>query len=98
MAQTMQLKNTDTTLRQLVDSVQDQQEACVIQDDQKQPVAVMLSYERYASFQAYLKRRTENFAILDRIADKTKDFDDDFIDGQIEKALTQVKSTSNTGT
>ena len=92
MAQMIQLQNSDETLRQMVETCRNQNEECVIQDNQNRPVAVMMPIERYESYQAYLKQKEKNFAILDTVAEDLKNYEPDFIENQIEKAVHEVKA------
>lgn len=94
MAQLIQLQNSDETLRRMVETCRNQNEECVIQDNQNRPVAVMMPIERYESYQAYLKQKEKNFAILDTVAEDLKNYDPDFIRSQIEKAVQEVKADS----
>ncbi len=87
MAQMIQLQNSDKTLRRMVETCRNQNEECVIQDNQNRPVAVMMPIERYKSYQAYLKQKEKNFAILDTVAEDLKNYEPDFIESQIEKAV-----------
>ena len=87
MAQMIQLQNSDKTLRRMVETCRNQNEECVIQDNQNRPVAVMMPIERYESYQAYLKQKKKNFAILDTVAEDLKNYEPDFIESQIEKAV-----------
>ncbi len=92
MAQMIQLQNSDKTLRRMVETCRNQNEECVIQDNQNRPVAVMMPIERYKSYQAYLKQKEKNFAILDTVAEDLKNYEPDFIENQIEKAVQEVKA------
>ncbi len=92
MAQMIQLQNSDKTLRRMVETCRNQNEECVIQDNQNRPVAVMMPIERYESYQAYLKKKKKNFAILDTVAEDLKNYEPDFIESQIEKAVQEVKA------
>ena len=92
MAQMIQLQNSDESLRRMVETCRNQNEECVIQDNQNQPVAVMMPIERYESYQAYLEQKEKNFAILDTVAEDLKNYEPDFIENQIEKAVHEVKS------
>ena len=86
MAQMIQLQNSDETLRRMVETCRNQNEECVIQDNQNRPVAVMMPIERYESYQAYLKQKEKNFAILDTVAEDLKNYEPDFIESQIESS------------
>ena len=88
----IQLQNSDKTLRRMVETCRNQNEECVIQDNQNRPVAVMMPIERYKSYQAYLKQKEKNFAILDTVAEDLKNYEPDFIENQIEKAVQEVKA------
>ena len=92
MAQMIQLQNSDETLRRMVETCRNQNEECVIQDNQSRPIAVMMPIERYESYQAYLKQKEKNFAILDTVAEDLKNYEPDFIERQIEKAVQEVKA------
>ena len=92
MAQMIQLQNSDKALRRMVETCRNQNEECVIQDNQNRPVAVMMPIERYKSYQAYLKQKEKNFAILDTVAEDLKNYEPDFIESQIEKAVKEVKA------
>ncbi len=92
MAQMIQLQNSDKALRRMVETCRNQNEECVIQDNQNRPVAVMMPIERYKSYQAYLKQKEKNFAILDTVAEDLKNYEPDFIENQIEKAVQEVKA------
>lgn len=96
MAQLVQLQNSDKSLRRMVETCRNQNEECVIQDNQNQPVAVMMPIERYESYQAYLKQKEKNFAILDTVAEDLKNYEPDFIENQIEKAVHEVKTEAKT--
>ena len=87
MAQMIQLQNSDEALRRMVEACRNQNEECVIQDNQNRPVAVMMPIGRYESYQAYLKQKEKNFAILDTVAEDLKNYEPDFIESQIEKAV-----------
>ena len=91
MTQMIQLQNSDETLRRMVETCRNQNEECVIQDNQNRPVAVM-PIERYESYQAYLKQKKKNFAIFDTVAEDLKNYDPDFIENRIEKAVHEVKT------
>ena len=95
MAQMIQLQNSDETLRRMVETCRNQNEECVIQDNQNRPVAVMMPIERYESYQAYLKQKEKNFAILDTVAEDLKNCEPDFIERQIEKAVYKMKAQAN---
>ncbi len=86
MAQMIQLQNSDEALRRMVETCRNQNEECVIQDNQNRPVAVMMPIERYESYQAYLKQKGKNFAILDTVAEDLKNYEPDFIESQIESS------------
>ena len=94
MTQMIQLQNSDETLRRMVETCRNQNEECVIQDNQNRSVAVMMPIERYESYQAYLKQKEKNFAILDTVAEELKNYEPDFIENQIEKAVQEVKADS----
>lgn len=94
MSQTMKLKDTGGKFRRLIESFSQKKEACVIQDDQNQPVAVVLPIERYESYRAYQRQREADFSVFDRIDKKMKDYDPDFIDAQIDKAVAEVKANA----
>jgi len=96
MSQVFNLEKSDRKLRRLIESFREKQEECVIQDEQERPVAVVLPIDRYESYRAYLRQREEDFAVFDRIDAKMKGYDPDFIEAQIEKAVTEVKTKGKT--
>lgn len=87
MTHILPLKNIEKKIRQLANAFKKETDEYVIQDDQNQPIAVVLPLERYASYQDYLRQREKDFAIFDTIDKKMSAYDPDFIDNQIEKAM-----------
>jgi len=96
MSQVLSLEKADRKLRRLIESFREQQEECVIQDEQERPVAVVLPIDRYESYRAYLRQRKEDFTVFDRIDVKMKGHGPDFIEVQIEKAVAEAKAKAET--
>ena len=92
MSQVVNLKDTGNKLRRLIESFQEKKEACVIQDEQERPVAVVLPIERYESYQTYQRQREEDFAVFDIVDEKMKIYDPEFIEAHIETAVAEVKA------
>lgn len=92
MAQTIKLKDADRTLRNLIASFSGKSEECVIQNEDNQAVAVVLPARQYASYQAYLKQREEDFAVLDEIAETMKQYDPEEIQAGIDQAVNEVNA------
>lgn len=95
MSIVLKLQDAGGKFRQLVESFREKKEECIVQDEQDRPVAVVLPIERYESYQAYRRQREKDFAALDDVAEDLKDFDPDFLEAQIEKAVAEVKAEAN---
>ena len=94
MSQTLKLRDADINVREFINACRTANEEYVIQDDDDETVAVMMPADQYEAFRSYQRRREQNFAILDRIAAKTKDLDPDVIESKIEQAVEEVKAQS----
>jgi hypothetical protein len=92
VSQILNLKDGGSKLRQIVQSLRASKEECEVQNEEGQTVAVVLPMERYKSYQTYLRQREADFAVLDEIAEDLKDYDPDFIERQIDKAVAEVKA------
>lgn len=95
MSQVMKLQDVASKFSDLVESFRQKKDECIVQDEQDRPVAVVLPFERYENYQAYLNQRERDFAIFDEIDEKMKGYDPDFIEAQIEKAVEEVKVKYN---
>jgi hypothetical protein len=91
MAQTLKLKDTDRPIRDFFNAYRTATEECVIQDDDNQPVAVVLPMELYRLYQDEWEK---DFAVVDRIREKTKGFDPAEIQTRIDQAVEEVKAES----
>lgn len=94
MAQILKLKDASAPWRKLIASLRTKPQEGIVKDEKDQIVAVVLPIERYESYQAYLRQREEDFAVLDEVDKDLKDYDPDFIEAQIEKAVAEVKAES----
>ena len=94
MSQTLKLRDADQKVREFINACRTANEEYVIQDDDDQTVAVMMPADQYETFRSYQRRRKQNFAVLDRIAAKTKGLDPEFIESKIEQAVEEVKTKS----
>jgi len=94
MAQTLKLKDAGSKLRQVVESFREKREDCVLQDEEGRSVAAVVPIELY---QLYQQEWEQSFAVVDRIREKMKDFDSDFIEAQIAKAVAEVKAEAKPG-
>ena len=94
MAQTLKLRDANVNVREFINACRAANEECIVQDEDDQPVVAVLPAEQYESYQNYVRRREQNFAVLDRIAAKTKDLDPDFIESKIDQAVEEVKAQS----
>ena len=92
MSQAINLKEADSRLQGLVEALCSSNEMCEVKDERGRTIAAVLPASRYASYQAYLRRRAQHFAVLDRLAEKMKGYSPDFIEAQVEKAVNEVKS------
>ena len=98
MSQTLKLKDADTKVRDFINACRTANEECIVQDEADQTVAVVMPADQYKAFSSYQRRRERNFAVLDRIAAKTKDLDPDYIENKIEQAVEEVKVQSRPAT
>ena len=89
MSQVLNLKDSDSKFRQLVQSLCSNDEACEVKNDRGQTVAVLLPAERYASYRTYMRQKAEDFAVFDRVAEAFKDVDD--LSARIDQAVDEVK-------
>lgn len=84
MAQSLKLKDTDRPIRDFFNAYRTTNEECVIQDDDNQPVAVVLPMELYRLYQAEWEK---DFAVVDRIREKTKGFDPEEVQARVDQAV-----------
>ena len=84
MAQTLKLKDTDRPIRDFFKAYRTINEECVIQDDDNQPLAVVLPMDLYRLYQEEWEK---DFAVVDRIREKTKGFKPEAIQARIDQAL-----------
>ena len=94
MTQILKLRDADRKVRDFFNARNTSGEECIIQGDDDQPIAAILPAQQYEAYQQYLKRREQNFAVLDRIAQKTKEVDPEIIEGKINQAVEEVKAAS----
>ena len=94
MAQILKLKDADRPLRDFIDSLRGNSEECVIQDEDEKTVAAVLPAREYDRYQDYLRRREQNFAVIDRIREKMKDVDPDELQARIDQSVEEVKAQS----
>jgi len=92
VSQVLKLKDTDSQFRQLVESVRQNKEECVVQDEQGRSVAVVVPVELYRLYQQEWEK---GFAAVDRIRAKMKGYDPAQVEAQIEKAVSEVKAEAN---
>ena len=92
MSQILKLQDTDNSFRRLVESSRQNREECFVQDEQGDPVAVVVPMELYRLYQ---QEWEEDFAVVDGIRERMKDYDPEFVDGQIAKAIAEVKAKSD---
>lgn len=94
MAETVKLRDTDQKVRDFFNARRSSVEEAVVQDENDETVAVILPKDRYASYQQYQRQREADFAVLDRIAAKTRDLDPEEIERKIGQAVEEVKAKS----
>lgn len=94
MADTLKLRDADQKVRDFFNARLSSGEEVVVRDENDETVAAVLPAKQYQSYQEYLRRREQNFAVLDRIAAKTKDLDPDEIERKIDQAVEEVKAKS----
>ena len=86
MSQSMNLNDGGSKFSQIVQSLSASKEACEIKNNQGQTVAIVLPVERYESYQAYLRQREKDFAVIDRVAGAFEDLDPDELQLRINQA------------
>ena len=91
MAQILKLKDASAPWRELIDAFRETPQEGIVQDEDNQAVAVVLPMEVYQMYQGEWDR---DFAVVDRIRGKMKDFDPDEIQANIDKAVEEVKAQS----
>ena len=94
MTATLKLRDADRKVREFFDARRSSGEECLVQDENNETVAAVLPAKQYQTYQQYLRRREQNFAVLDRIAAKTKELDPNEIERKITQAVEEVKSKS----
>ncbi len=87
MSPVLNLRDSDSKFRQLIQSLCSTDEACEVKNDRGQTVAVLLPKERYASYQTYMRQKAENFAVFDRVAEAFKDVDE--LSAKIDQAVAE---------
>ena len=95
MSQILKLKDASSSWRQRIGELRTKPQENIIKDDDDQTVAVVLPIDQYESYQAYLRRREANFAIIDKVADAFKDVDPDELQSRIDQAVDEVKAEHN---
>ena len=91
MSQILNLKEAGSRFRELVQSLRFSNEACEVRNEKGQMVAVVLPAERYRLYQQQWEK---DFVAVDRIRDKMKDNDPDYVETQVVKAVAEVKGKS----
>lgn len=94
MAETLKLRDADQKVRAFFNARRSSAEECVVHDENDQTVAVLLPWDRYRSYQSYLRQREQDFAIFDALDEKMKGQDPDEVQARIDKAVEEVKAAS----
>jgi hypothetical protein len=92
MAQILKLKDASAPWRKLIDAFRDEPQEGVVQDENNQVVAAVLPAQQYEAYQAYLRRREQNFGIIDQVREKMKGYDPAKIQADIDQAVEEVKA------
>ncbi len=91
MSQVFNLKEAGSKFRELVQSLRSSNEACEVRNEKGQMVAVVLPAERYRLYQQEWEK---DFVAVDRIRDKMRDNDPDYVETQIVNAVSEIKGKS----
>ena len=91
MSQVFNLKEAGSRFQELVQSLRSSNETCEVRNEKGQMVAVVLPVERYRLYQQEWEK---DFVAVDRIRDKMRDNDPDYVETQIVKAAAEVKAKS----
>ena len=92
MAAILKLQDASRTWRQFITSLRTKPQKAIIQDEQNRDLGVVLPMEEYL---LYEQEREKDFAVVDRIQEKMKGYNSEYVEEQIEKAVAEVKATSN---
>ena len=92
MAEILKLQDAGRTWRQFITSLRTKPQKAIIQDEQNRDLGVVLPMEEYL---LYEQEREKDFAVVDRIQKKMKGYNSEYVEKQIEKAVTEVKAASN---
>ena len=82
----LNLKEAGRRFRELVQSLRSSNEACEVRNEKGQMVAVVLPVERYRLYQQEWEK---DFVAVDRIRDKMRDNDPDYVETQIVKKVVE---------
>ncbi len=97
MAQILKLKDASAPWRKLIASLRTKPQEGLVKDEADQTVAVVLPVADYEGYKRYqqLRAAEADDAIFDEVAETMKGYDPDFIEGQIEQAVTAMKAEAN---
>lgn len=92
MAAILKLQDAGSTWRQFITSLRSKPQKAIIQDEQNRDLGVVLPMEEYLLYQQEWEK---DFAVVDRIQKKMKNYNSEYVEQQIEKAVAEVKAASN---
>ena len=92
MAAILKLQDAGRTWRQFITSLRTKPQKAIIQDEQNRDLGVVLPMEEYL---LYEQEREKDFAVVDRIQEKMKGYNSEYVEKQIGKAVAEVKAVSN---
>lgn len=95
MSQVMKLQDVASKFNDLVESFRQKKDECIVQDEQGQPVAVVLPMNLYEDYQIYLRQREADFAIFDEVDEDLKDYSPEELEARISQAVEEVKAIHN---
>ena len=92
MAAILKLQDASSTWRRFITGLRTKPQKAIIQDEQNRDLGVVLPMEEYL---LYEQEWEKDFAVVDRIQEKMKGYNSEYVEKQIEKAVAEVKTASN---
>lgn len=92
MAEILKLQDAGSTWRQFITGLRTKPRKAIIKDEHDRNIGVVLPMEEYL---LYEREWEKDFALVDRIREKMKDCNPEYVEQQIGRAVAEVKATSN---
>ena len=92
MAEILKLQDAGSSWRQFITGLRTKPRKAIIKDEHDRNIGVVLPMEE---FLLYEQEWEKDFAPVDRIREKMKDCNPEYVEQQIGRAVAEVKATSN---